>query len=55
MFSGNLPGEAGRTQGFQNSCQYLKPNDYGFAAGAIDQIGGLVGGWLRSHPEATDA
>lgn len=28
--------------------QCLKPNSYGFAAKAIDEIGRLVGGWLRS-------
>src|SRR5262245_13510499 len=35
--------------------QCLKVNSYGFAARAIDEIGRLVGGWLRSRPEATDA
>jgi 23S rRNA-intervening sequence protein len=32
--------------------QCLKVNSYGFAAKAIDEIGRLVGGWLRSRPEA---
>ncbi len=27
--------------------QCLKPNSYGFATKAIDEIGRLVGGWLR--------
>ena len=31
----------------------LKVESYGFAAKAIDEIGRLVGGWLRSRPEAT--
>ena len=35
--------------------QCLKVNSYGFAAQAIDEIGRLIGGWLRSRPEATDA
>ena len=35
--------------------QCLKVNSYGFAARSIDEIGRLVGGWLRSRPEATDA
>ena len=35
--------------------QCLKVNSYGFAAKSIDEIGRLVGGWLRSRPEATDA
>ena len=35
--------------------QCLKVQSYGFAARAIDEIGRLVGGWLRSRPEATDA
>ena len=35
--------------------QCLKVNSYGFAAKAIDEIGRLVGGWIRSRPEATDA
>ena len=30
-----------------------KVESYGFAAKAIDEIGRLVGGWLRSRPEAT--
>ena len=28
--------------------QCLKTNSYGFAARAIDEIGRLVGGWLKS-------
>jgi hypothetical protein len=35
--------------------QCLKVNSYGFAAQAIDEIGRLIGGWLRSRPEATEA
>jgi len=35
--------------------QCLKVESYGFAARAIDEIGRLVGGWLRSRPEAADA
>jgi hypothetical protein len=35
--------------------QCLKVESYGFAARAIDEIGRLVGGWLRSRPEANDA
>jgi hypothetical protein len=35
--------------------QCLKLNSYGFAAQAIDEIGRLIGGWLRSRPEGTDA
>src|SRR3954452_8773002 len=35
--------------------QCLKVNSYGFAARSIDEIGRLVGGWLRSRPEGTDA
>jgi 23S rRNA-intervening sequence protein len=35
--------------------QCLKPNSYGFAAKAIDEIGRLIGGWLRSRPEGTEA
>jgi 23S rRNA-intervening sequence protein len=34
--------------------QCLKVNSYGFAAKAIDEIGRLIGGWLRSRPEATE-
>ena len=34
--------------------QCLKVESYGFAARSIDEIGRLVGGWLRSRPEATD-
>ncbi len=33
--------------------QCLKVESYGFAARAIDEIGRLVGGWLRSRPEAS--
>jgi 23S rRNA-intervening sequence protein len=32
--------------------QCLKVQSYGFAGKAIDEIGRLVGGWLRSRPEA---
>jgi hypothetical protein len=35
--------------------QCLKVESYAFAARAIDEIGRLVGGWLRSRPEATGA
>lgn len=35
--------------------QCLKINSYGFASKAIDEIGRLIGGWLRSRPEANDA
>ena len=35
--------------------QCLKVESYGFAARAIDEIGRLVGGWLRSRTEATGA
>ena len=31
--------------------QCLKVNSYGFASKAIDEIGRLVGGWLRSRGE----
>jgi 23S rRNA-intervening sequence protein len=31
--------------------QCLKLNGYGFATKAIDEIGRLIGGWLRSRPE----
>jgi len=31
--------------------QCLKVHSYGFAAKAIDEIGRLVGGWLRSRGE----
>jgi hypothetical protein len=27
---------------------------YAFAAKAIDEIGRMVGGWLRNRPEAND-
>lgn len=27
--------------------QCLRPKSYGFAAGAIDEIGRLIGGWMR--------
>ena len=33
----------------------LKVESYGFAARSIDEIGRLVGGWLRSRPEETEA
>jgi hypothetical protein len=32
--------------------QCLKVQSYGFASKAIDEIGRLVGGWLRARPEA---
>jgi hypothetical protein len=35
--------------------QCLKLNSYGFAAKSIDEIGRLIGGWLRSRPEGTEA
>jgi hypothetical protein len=35
--------------------QCLKAESYGFAARSIDEIGRLVGGWLRSRPQGTDA
>jgi 23S rRNA-intervening sequence protein len=35
--------------------QYLKVESYAFAPKAIDEIGRLIGGWLRSRPEANDA
>jgi hypothetical protein len=34
--------------------QCVKVNSYGFAAKAIDEIGRLIGGWLRSHPQGTE-
>jgi hypothetical protein len=33
--------------------QCLKVESHAFAARTIDEIGRLVGGWLRSRPEAT--
>jgi hypothetical protein len=33
--------------------QCLKVESYAFAARAIDEIGRLVGGWLRSRPETS--
>jgi hypothetical protein len=35
--------------------QCLKVDSYGFASKSIDEIGRLVGGWLRTRPEAGDA
>ncbi|MBV8611147.1 MAG: diversity-generating retroelement protein Avd [Singulisphaera sp.] len=35
--------------------QCLKVESYGFAAKSIDEIGRLVGGWLRSRPEGIGA
>src|SRR5262245_39841709 len=35
--------------------QCLKLQSHGFASTTIDEIGRLVGGWLRSRPEGTDA
>jgi len=37
-----------------NDLQCLKVNSYGFAAKAIDEIGRLIGGWLRSRSEGTE-
>jgi hypothetical protein len=34
--------------------QCLKVESYGFAARAIDEIGKLVGGWLKSAPNRAD-
>jgi hypothetical protein len=34
--------------------QCLKVESYGFASKAIDEIGRLVGGWLRSRPGGGD-
>lgn len=31
--------------------QCLKTNSYAFAAKAIDEIGRLVGGWVKSSPK----
>ena len=35
--------------------QCLKVESYAFAAKSIDEIGRLVGGWLRSRGEGNDA
>src|SRR5687767_5074860 len=35
--------------------QCLKVESYAFAARSIDEIGRMVGGWLRSRPESNDA
>jgi 23S rRNA-intervening sequence protein len=35
--------------------QCLKVDSYGFASKAIDEIGRLVGGWLRSRPDGGEA
>jgi 23S rRNA-intervening sequence protein len=35
--------------------QCLKVESYGFASKAIDEIGRLVGGWLRSRADGADA
>ncbi len=35
--------------------QCLKVESYAFAAKSIDEIGRLIGGWLRSRPEGTEA
>ena len=35
--------------------QCLKVESYAFAARSIDEIGRLIGGWLRSRSEASDA
>jgi hypothetical protein len=34
--------------------QCLRVDSYGFASKAIDEIGRLVGGWLRSRPDGVD-
>jgi hypothetical protein len=34
--------------------QCLKASSYGFASKAIDEIGRLVGGWIRSRPEGRE-
>jgi hypothetical protein len=34
--------------------QCLKVNSYGFASQAIDEVGRLVGGWIRSRPEGPE-
>lgn len=34
--------------------QCLKVESYAFAARSIDEIGRMVGGWLRSRPESND-
>ena len=34
--------------------QCLKVESYAFAARSIDEIGRMVGGWLRSRPETND-
>ena len=33
--------------------QCLKPQSYAFAAKAIDEVGRLIGGWLRSRSDRT--
>ena len=33
--------------------QCLKPQSYAFAAKAIDEVGRLIGGWLRSRSDKT--
>ncbi len=35
--------------------QCLTVESYAFAASSIDEIGPLIGGWLLSHPEGTEA
>jgi 23S rRNA-intervening sequence protein len=35
--------------------QCLKVRRYGFAAKAIDEIGRLVGGWIRIRPEGSES
>jgi hypothetical protein len=35
--------------------QCLKVESYAFAARSIDEIGRLIGGWLRSRPDGTEA
>ena len=33
---------------------HQKVESYGFAAKSIDEIGRLIGDWLRSRPEGTE-
>jgi hypothetical protein len=35
--------------------QCLKVNSYGFASKAIEEIGRMIGGWMRSRPEGAEA
>jgi hypothetical protein len=49
------PGAAGtepkKRMRLAKDLQCLKINSYGFASKSIDEIGRLVGGWLRSRSE----